>query len=195
MYNRILITTLIIFRIGSGAIGSENQMPSGQEGIFNGTFADAIWTVVTFMVLLLVLSKVAWKPLLKNLKTREEHIMHQLSSAEDARLRAEKLLDDYKKQGLELIEKTIGHANQTEKEIIEKASKEAMTMKERAISEINYAGDVVSQQLWQQVGDMLLSVSREVLGRSITTDDSKRLINEAISKLQQEQSETRKLYH
>ena len=192
MYNRILITTLIIFTIGTDAIGSENQMPSGQEGIFNGTFADAIWTVVTFIVLLLVLSKVAWKPLLKNLKAREEHIMHQLSSAENARLRAEKLLDDYKKQGLEIIEKTIGHANQTEKEIIEKASKEAMAMKERAISEINYAGDVVSQQLWQQVGDMLSSVSREILGRSITTDDNKRLINEAISKLQQEQSRTQK---
>jgi F-type H+-transporting ATPase subunit b len=188
MYNRILITTLIIFSIGTDAIGSENQMPSGQEGIFNGTFADAIWTVVTFMVLLLVLSKVAWKPLLKNLKTREEHIMYQLSSAENARLRAEKLLDEYKKQGSEIIEKTIGHANRTEKEIIEKASKEAMAMKERAISEINYAGDVVSQQLWQQVGDMLLSVGREILGRFITTDDNKQLINEAISKLQQERS-------
>jgi F-type H+-transporting ATPase subunit b len=192
MYNRILITTLIIFSIGSGAIGSENQMPSGQEGIFNGTFADAIWTVVTFIVLLLVLSKVAWKPLLKNLKAREEHIMHQLSSAENARLRAEKLLDEYKQQGSEIIEKTIGHANQTEKEIIEKASKEAMAMKERAISEINYAGDVVSQQLWQQVGDMLLSVSHEILGRSITADDNKQLINEAISKLQQEHSERQK---
>ncbi len=192
MYNRILITTLIIFCIGSGAIGSESQAPPEQEGIFNGTFADAIWTVITFAALLLVLSKVAWKPLLKNLKSREEHIMHQLSSAEDTRLKAEKLLDDYKKQGLEIIEKTTSHANQTEKEIIEKASKEAMTMKERAVSEINYAGDAVSQQLWQQVGDMLLSVSHEILGRSLTTDDNKRLINEAIAKLQQEQSRTQK---
>jgi len=39
---------------------------------------------------------------------------------------------------------------------------------------------------------MLLLVSHEVLGRSITTDDNKRLINEAISKLQQEQSRAQK---
>lgn len=184
--------TLIIFFACTVAIGSENQMPSGQEGIFNGTFADAIWTIVAFIVLLLVLSKVAWKPLLKNLKTREDYIKHQLSSAADARLKAEKLLDDYKQQGLEIIEKTISHADQTEKEIIEKAGKEAMAMKQRAVSEINYATDTAFQQLWQQVGDMLLTVSREILGRSITTDDNKRLINEAISKLQQEQSKTQK---
>lgn len=192
MYNRILVITLIIFFAGTIAIGSENQMPAGQEGIFNGTLADAIWTVVTFIVLLLVLSKVAWKPLLKALKAREEHIKHQISSAEDARLKAEKLLDEYKQQSVEIIEKTISHANQTEKEIIEKASEEAMAMKQRATSEINYATDTAFQQLWGQVGDMLLTVNREILGRSITTDDNKRLIKEAISKLQQEHSRTQK---
>ena len=192
MYNRLLIIALITVSAGTVAIGEENQIPSGQEGIFNGTFADAIWTIVAFIVLLLVLSKVAWKPLLKNLKTREEYITHQLSSAENARLKAEKLLDEYKQQGLEIIEKTISHADQTEKEIIEKAGKEAMAMKQKTISEINYATDVALQQLWQQAGDMLLTVSHEILGRSITTDDNKRLINEAISKLQQEYSRTQK---
>jgi F-type H+-transporting ATPase subunit b len=144
------------------------------------------------MALLLVLSKVAWKPLLQNLKAREEHIKHQLSSADDARQKAEKLLDDYKQQGLEIIEKTITRADQTEKEIIEKAGKETTAMKQKALSEIDYAADIAFQQLWQQVGDMLLTVSHEVVGRSITTDDNKRLIKEAISKLQQEYSRTQK---
>jgi F-type H+-transporting ATPase subunit b len=192
MRNRLLLIILIIFWAGTAVIGSENESPSGQESIFNGTLADSIWTIVAFAALLIALSKTAWKPLLKNLKAREEYITNQLSSADEARLRAEKLLDEYKQQGLEIIEKTTHHADLTEKEIIEKAGKEAMAMKQRAVSEIDYATNAALQQLWQQAGDMLLLVSHEVLGRSITTDDNKRLINEAISKLQQEQSRAQK---
>jgi F-type H+-transporting ATPase subunit b len=188
MHNKTLITTLIVFCAASVAIGSEEQPPAGQGSIFNGTLADAIWTVITFIVLLLVLSKVAWKPLLNNLKTREEHIRYQLSSAEESRIKAEKLLDEYKQQSREMIEKTISHANQTEKEIIEKAGKEASAITQRALSEIDHAKNLASQELWQQMGDVLLLASREILGRSVTSDDNKRLINEAIAKLQQENS-------
>ncbi|MGA2916239.1 MAG: F0F1 ATP synthase subunit B [Sedimentisphaerales bacterium] len=188
MRNRILITSLIIFFACAFAIGSENQTPAGQEGIFNGTLADAIWAIIAFVVLLLVLTKVAWKPLLNNLKAREEHIRHHLSQAENAQIKAEKLLDDYKQQSQEIIEKAARHATQAEKEIIEKAGKEAMAMKERAIAEINHARDIASEQLWQQTSDMLLLLNREILGRSVTTDDNKRLIDEAISKLHQEMS-------
>ncbi len=193
MRNRILIITAsIIFSVGTAALGSEGQTPSGSEGIFNGTLADAIWAMIAFVVLLLVLTKVAWKPLLNNLNAREERIKHQLSQAENARLKAEKLLDDYKQQSMEIIEKATHHANQAEKEIIEKAGKETMAMKEKAISEINYARDMASEQLWQQTADLLLLLNREILGRSITDEDNKRLINEAISKLQQEIPGTQK---
>ena len=192
MRNRILITALIIFSAGACAIGSEGQTPSGQEGIFNGTFADSLWAIIAFAVLLVILTKVAWKPLLNNLKAREEHIKHQLFLAENAQVKAEKLLEDYKRQSLEIIEKANHHAGQTEKEIIEKAGTEAMAMKERAISEINHARDMATEQLWQQTSDMLLLLNREVLGRSVTTDDDKRLIDEAISKLQQETPGTQK---
>lgn len=149
---------------------------------------DAIWAVIAFVALLLVLTKVAWKPLLQNLKAREEHIKHQLFHAENAQIKAEKLLDDYKRQSQEIIEKATHHANQAEKEIIEKAGKETMAMKERAIAEINHTKDMASEQLWQQTSDMLLMLNRQILGRSVTDDDNKRLIDEAISKLQQEMS-------
>jgi F-type H+-transporting ATPase subunit b len=192
MYKRLIIIAQIIFFACSVASCAETAAQSEQEGFFNGTFADALWTVITFLVLLLVLSKTAWKPLLKILANRQHHIEHELSHAEKTRLNAEKLLDDYKQQSREIIERSTRHAQMTEKEIIDKAGKEALVMKQKAISEIDHAKDLATQQLWQQMGDMVLTLSKEILRRSITHDDNKRLINEAIARLQQEHSGTQK---
>jgi F-type H+-transporting ATPase subunit b len=191
MSNRLLISTLVILFVVAVAAGSEQSQASeqeGQEGIFNGTLADSIWAVIAFLALLIALRRLAWKPLLIYLKNREEYIQQQLSSAENTRLKAEKMLDESKQQSLETIEKTIRHATQAEKEIIEKASNEAISLKDKAVSEINYLRDTTSLQLWQQVGDILLNVCDEVLGRSISSQDNQRLINEAISRLQKERA-------
>lgn len=186
--NKKITAGLTILFAAAVAFGSEESGQSGQQGIFDGSMADAIWTVTAFLVLLIVLTKIAWKPLLKALQTREDTIKQQLAAAENARLKAEKLLNDYKTQGIELIEKATSRAIQAEKDSIEKAGKEAMIMKERAIAEINAAKNAASQQLWQQVGDMVLALGQEVIGRSITTADNKRLISEATEKLRSEQS-------
>jgi len=188
MQKRTVSILIIIFFVAAVAFASESRTPSEQEGIFSGTLGDAIWAVTAFVLLLVVLSKVAWKPLLKTLQAREDQIKNQLDSAENARLKAEKLLDEYKKQSMEIIEKATNRANQMEKDIIEKTGKEAMVMKDRALSEINAAQHLAVQQLWQQLGDILLAINKEVLGRSITTDDDKRLIEEAITNLRQQQS-------
>jgi F-type H+-transporting ATPase subunit b len=186
--NKKITAGLTILFAAAVAFGSEESGVSGQQSVFDGSMAEAIWTVIAFLVLLIVLGKVAWKPLLKALQQREDTIRQQLAAAETARLKAEKLLDEYKKQGIELIEKATSRATQAEKDSIEKAGKEAMMMKERAISEINAAKNAACQQLWQQVGDMVLALGQEVIGRSITTDDNRRLIGEATEKLRSEQS-------
>jgi F-type H+-transporting ATPase subunit b len=158
-----------------------------EKGIFSGTFADALWTVVAFVVLLLVLRKFAWRPLLDTLKAREQHIKQQLDIAENTRKQAEVMLDEHKQQSLQVIEKAIEQAHQQEKMLVEKATQEVIAMKRNAQADIEYAQLAASQQLWQQAGDMLLSVSSEILGRAITHEDNQRLICEAIEKLLEEE--------
>ena len=43
-----------------------------------------VWTSLVFVLLVLLLSKYAWKPILTAIKTREENIAHALASAESA---------------------------------------------------------------------------------------------------------------
>lgn len=192
---RTLTIILIILSVCVAALPSETTPVSSVEdknggterGIFSGSFADAIWTVVAFMVLLVVLGKFAWKPLLNALKDREEHIKQQLDTAENTRKQAETLLDGYKQQSLQIIEKATEQAHQQEKTLVEKAAQEVIAMKRKARADIEYARVAASQQLWDQAGDMLLSISSEILGRAITHEDNQRLICEAIEKLLEEE--------
>ena len=55
-----------------------------------------LWTVVTFIFLLLVLKKIAWKPILNSLNERELFIKNSLEKAEKAQKEAEKLVADNK---------------------------------------------------------------------------------------------------
>ena len=53
------------------------------------------WSVITFLLLLVVLKKVAWGPILSALESREEEIKNALSAAEKAKEEAEKVSSDY----------------------------------------------------------------------------------------------------
>src|SRR5213593_1500709 len=70
---------------------SESGEAEGSPGIFAGTLDLAIWTVVVFLLLLWVLSKFAWKPMLEGLQRREESIRAALDEAQRAREEAKTL--------------------------------------------------------------------------------------------------------
>ena len=196
---RTLAIILITLCLCAEALPSETAPVSSVEdrnggterGIFSGSFADAVWTVAAFVVLLVVLGRIAWRPMLNGLKAREEHIQQQLDTAENRRKEAEKMLDDYKQEGLQIVEKATEQAHQQEKALIKKTRQEVMTMKRSAQTDIEYAQLAASQQLWEQAGDMLLSISSEILGRTITHEDNQRLICEAIEKLIEEEQSGR----
>jgi len=190
MNKRIITAISIALLFAGAALAEESHAAEGaaaaQEGIFSGTYADSLWTVIAFSTLVVVLGIFAWKPLLRALKTREETIQQQITDAEETRKKADNLLDEHKKKSLDIIENANKYANQTSKEIVEQARKEALAITDRANAEIAGAQGIASQQLWHMAGNMLINISQEVLGRTITPEDNKRLIHEAIGKLQEE---------
>jgi len=180
---KTLTIILITVFVCTAAMASENEPAGTNQGIFSGSFADALWTVIAFLLLMAILSKVAWKPLLNRLKVREQHIQHQIESAEEARKKAERLLDDCKQQGLTIIKQASDHAQEHEREIIERTRQEILEIKQKAQDDIEHARVAASEQLWEEAGDIMLKLSSEVLCRAITPEDNKRLIDEAITKI------------
>ncbi|OHB65950.1 MAG: ATP synthase F0 subunit B [Planctomycetes bacterium RBG_13_62_9] len=166
-----------------GAPAAEGQGEEGAPGLFNGTFADSLWTVVAFGFLFLVLSKVAWKPLLNGLNARQSHIENQLKSAEDSRQRAEHMLTDYKEQGHTLVHQATQEAQRHRQQSLEETREEVLALRKRAHEEIESARAAAIEDLWQQTGDLVLRVGSQVLGRTLTAKDNERLIDEALSQV------------
>ena len=70
--------------VGGGSSSKPNPLVQLDPGLF-------IWTIITFLLVLFLLSKFAWKPLLKVLQEREDEIKASLKDAEVAKTELEKV--------------------------------------------------------------------------------------------------------
>jgi F-type H+-transporting ATPase subunit b len=189
MWLKISIAFLIVFFACSLAPASEAGQAATEPSIFSGTFADALWTVAAFVLLVVVLGKFAWKPILSRLDAREKYIQEQIKTAENARKNAEKLLEENKHQALQIIMDAAKQAQKETQELTEKTRQDVIEIRRRAHEDVRHARIAASEQLWQQAGDILQSLGSEVLGRTITQEDNQRLVDEAVLRLKQKKDE------
>ena len=116
--------------------GEGSQIPPTDWGL-------QIWTLVTFVVLLVLLAKFAFKPIAQALDRRGETIKKSIEDAEKQRADAKKLMDDYQKQLAEarneagkIIEEARQLGERVRKEVVDKANAEASAAVQRAQEEI-----------------------------------------------------------
>ena len=95
MFKRISLATASACLLTASALAAEH----GEEtNIFNADVGNFIFTLIIFGLVIIVLGKFAWRPLLKVLHERERSIRESLESARNERKQAEKLLEEYKAQ-------------------------------------------------------------------------------------------------
>jgi len=183
MVKTVLFCTVAILALSCGNAWAEQagSAEGADSGLFSGTLGDSLWTIAAFVLLMGVLGKYAWKPLLDALNARQNHIEEQLKSAEDTRVKAERLLDDYRQQGLSVVRQAAEQAQRHQQQVVERSREEAQTIRRRAHEEIASARAAAVDDLWRQANDIVLQVSSQVLGRALTEQDNQRLIDEAVA--------------
>ncbi len=177
---------LLILPCGIAWAEHAAEAEASSPNLFSGSFADSLWTVVAFVTLALVLGKVAWRPMLQALDARQNHIAQQLKTAEDSRQKAERMLDDYKRQGQSTIQQAALEAQRHHQQTVEQTREEVLAMRRRAQEEIESARAIAVEELWKQTGDIVLRVGTEVLSRAVTPQDNQRLIEEAVTRIRQD---------
>ena len=146
-----------------------------------------VWTILTFLVLLTVLAKFAWRPLLKMLKDREDFIKSSLEDAEKAqaelarlnvvgeaiinkaRSEAQSILSEGKVAASKLKDETLKAAKDQAKSILTDAEKQIRIEKHKAIEEIK-----------SEVVDLSLSVATKLIKKNISREDNQTLIDESL---------------
>lgn len=151
-----------------------------------------IWTVVIFVLLLTVLGKYAWGPMMEGLHKREESIRSALEEAkqareETARVRAEFQAEKAKAQEqiAQMMEQARRDAHQLIEDMRSKATADIQADRQRLRREIELARDQALHDIWAQAAQLATLISSKALKRAITTDDHRRLVDEALAELRQ----------
>jgi F-type H+-transporting ATPase subunit b len=149
-----------------------------------------IWTVISFTILLVLLWKVAYKPITKALKKREDSIRDSLEEAQKTRESAETLLNDYKNQlaqAREEAHKILSEGKMMgeniKKEIIQKAHEESNQIVKRAQEEIEFQKEKALMELKERIADLTITAASKVIEKSLDKKDHEQILNEYISKV------------
>src|SRR5690554_3254831 len=156
-------------------------------------FLDAVYQLVGFFVLLLLLKKFAFGPIVDMMEKREKHIADQISSAEKNREESEKYLAEQRdavqaarREAKEIVENTKKLSEQQAEEIISNAKKEAERIKESALVEINQEKERAISALRDQVSTLSVLVASKIIEKELDEKDQEKLIMETLKEVGEE---------
>ena len=150
-----------------------------------------IWTILTFLVLLALLAKFAWKPLLDALESRQASIRKSLDDAAQARQELERLRHDSEQiirdariEAESIITKSRGDAERLRAEMKEKARAEADAVVRNAERQIQLETTRALQQIRTEAVDLSVMIASKIIQRNLSKEDNERLIEEALKQVQ-----------
>jgi F-type H+-transporting ATPase subunit b len=150
----------------------------------------SIFSLIVFVLFLLVLSKLAWKPLSQGLDRREARIRDDIAAAEQARAKAERMLaehaaklDRVQDEVKAILSEARRDAEVARQNIVSDAQAEAKATRDRAISEIDRAKDQALKEMFDHFAQRVADATEHVLGSGLTPADQDRLINDALTRI------------
>jgi F-type H+-transporting ATPase subunit b len=177
---------------GHGQPGAKAQSEEAEHDLFAWALDLGIWTLVVFLVLLFVLSKFAWKPMLQGLEHREKAIHSALHEAQQAREEANRLKTQFEEQmrkandqSREILDEARRAAERTTGELIAEAHKKIQADQERFQREMALQYEQARRDVQAQVAHLATLVASKVLRRQINADDQRQLVDEAVAEMRQ----------
>ncbi len=150
-----------------------------------------IWTLVTFLVLLALLAKFAWRPLLQALESRQESIKKSLDDADKATQELERIqresaeiIRQARINAESIIAQTRSDAESLREELKQKAKQEAEGILRNAEQQIQLQTRQALQQIRHHIADVAVLIASKVLERHVSKEDDQRLIDETLKQIE-----------
>lgn len=149
-----------------------------------------IWTIATFLVLLLLLGRFAWRPLLQALEERQAQIRKSLDDAQQARQELERvqhesaqLLARARVDADAIVSQTRADAERLRQEVRESARAEAATIVRNAERQIELQTVQAVRQIRAEAADLSVRIAEKLIGRHLSGEDNERLIQQTIEQI------------
>lgn len=168
------------------AIASEG----GGGGLLDVNPGLMIWTVVTFILLLLILKKVAWKPILEALDKREIEIKNSLEQAENAKEEARKILEENQanlakaeEESKKIIEQSRTYAESLKEQLMKESKEQAKRLIDDAGEEIQRKKDAAFEELKEQIAELAVNAAERIMKENIDVNKNKELVNKYLGEI------------
>ena len=152
--------------------------------------AELLWGFIAFVIVFIVLNKVAFPKLRQMIEEREKKIQGDLEEADKAKNEANKELEDYKKKLAEarseanrIIEEARQSAEQVRQDIIAKAEHDAEATVARAQDQIEAERNRTVQELQSTIADMSIELAEKVVGRSLDDKSQREFVDAYIKEV------------
>lgn len=159
-------------------------------GLFDINTGLSIWTVVIFLVLLAVLYKYAYPPILSTVEARERRIQEVLDAAMQDREEAERLLEEHRQQLAEarqesqrLVAEGRQAAERLRGEFLEQARADQEEMLKRARLDLKRERDAAIDTLRRETIDISIAAASRLVERRLGSDEDRELVREYLEQV------------
>jgi F-type H+-transporting ATPase subunit b len=149
-----------------------------------------VWSLITFLILVALLYKFAFNPLMRLQKARQDSIHQAINDAESLRDEAQDLLANYKQQMAEareeaaaIVDRARKAGESTKAEVLEEARAQAEATLAKARQQIERDTNQALQRIREEVADLTIAATERVTRRTLTQEDQLRLIQDAINEI------------
>ena len=146
-----------------------------------------LWTIVTFIVLLMLLRLKAWGPLMEALDARAKQIEDSLSKAEkvsaqaeEQALKNEEVLNAARQESQQILAHARESGDKLKAKLEEDGKKEYDNLLEKAKEQIEREKDRVIDDLKEQVSSLSILAAEKIINKSLTDNDHSEIIQETI---------------
>jgi F-type H+-transporting ATPase subunit b len=150
-----------------------------------------IWTILTFLVLVTLLGRFAWRPLLDALDRRQESIRKSLDEAREARQELDKvrtesaqILVEARAESDAIISRTRADAVRVGDEMKQKARADAESILRNAERQIELETSRALQKIRHEAIDLSVAIASKIIRRNLSKEDNERLIAETFKEIE-----------
>jgi F-type H+-transporting ATPase subunit b len=161
-----------------------------QVSLFSGDLGNAVWTLLIFLLVILVLGKFAWGPILQVLNNREKFIRDSLAEAKRGREEAKQTLADYTKkleeareEATAIVEEGRRDAEEVRKKILAEAKADSAAVTKRARREIEIARDDAVKQLHDHTILLATNIAGKIVRKELSPGDHGELVDQALTEM------------
>lgn len=176
--------------IAAAATGEGGAEEGGGSFLVSPDIGLMIWTLVVFILSMIVLSKLAFPRIAEALDRRQRAIEESIDSAERVKAEADQLIAEYRQrltdarqQADEIVARARKTGEQAHAEAVAEARRKHDELLEQTRREIQVETQRAIQEIRSEVADMTVRATEKVTRKSLTEADQRRLVDEALSEL------------